>query len=165
MESKILLPARKKLKELLRKFDGFKFIFLDNWRGYRFVYDVSDFSSLYKLLRSEKTGIFNAGLVLATPEDQKLFGPDKFLNCKSFSSYQSCFVNFLIRRCRTKKQLIEELLLLKQVRLMYCRNGSRKKLELDFKTGIIKEFIRRSGTDKKKIIQKIVSSHPDLFYV
>ena len=153
------------MSELLKKFDGFNFIFLDNWRGFRFVYDVSDFSSLYKLLRSEKTGIFSAGLVLATPKDQKLFGPEKFLNCRSIGSYQLCFLNYLLRRCLTEEQITEELKLLKKVRLLYCRNGSRKKLELDFKTGIIKEFIRRSGTDKKKIIQKIVSSHPDLFYV
>jgi hypothetical protein len=42
MNKKILKIAEKNAKNLIEKYDGFNNIILDNWRGYRFIFDVEN---------------------------------------------------------------------------------------------------------------------------
>lgn len=146
MNKIILNQALVKLNELLKKYNGFNTIFLDNWRGYRFIYDIEKDCNckngclkcpLYCLLKDEqeKNG-FTAGLYIASPEDKDLFGSQKFLNIKSFEEYQNCYINFLLKKCKTTKEICDEISLIKGVKILYSKKSSAKTQEQEFKSGI-----------------------------
>lgn len=171
MNQIIFKQASLKLEELLKKYDRFITVFLDDWRGYRFIYDVkkSDCCKngcqkcpLYQLLKDEKEiDDFAAGLYLASTEEKKLFGPQKFLNCKSFLEYQNCYANFLLKKCRTKKEIFDELNLVKNMKVIYTKNSSQKKQELRFKKGVIKKALISSSRQKRRIIREYLKANPD----
>lgn len=171
MKNSILKPAIRKFKELLTQYDGFITVFLDNWRGYRFIYDINKPNCckngcqkcpIYQLLKNEKrTDGFTAGLYLASNKEKRLFGSQKFLNCKSFDEYQSCYVNFLLKKCNTKKEIFDELNLVKNMKVIYAKNGSPEKQELKFKKGIIK----KTEPKKKRVIREYLKSNPDFYKI
>ncbi|MFC1750138.1 hypothetical protein ACFL2V_15160 [Pseudomonadota bacterium] len=162
MNEKIIQLAFKKFEKLSKKYDGFINVFLDDWRGYRLIYDVEVSSCckygcekcpLYQLLKDEKEGLLSAGLYLASNEDKVLFGPQKFLNCKSFEQYQDCFVNFLVEKCNTKEEIIREMELVKNVRVIFSRNCLLKKQEIKFKSGIVTKALILTDHRERKIIK------------
>ena len=88
MKNIALKQARRKLKELLKKYDGFSTVFFDDWRGFRFIYDIGKKCDckngcsgcpVYKLLKdeTEKNG-FTAGLYVASPEEKSCLAPKDF---------------------------------------------------------------------------------------
>jgi len=147
MNKLILQTAQQKLTELLKKYDNFNYIFLDNWRGYRFVYDINKDCTckygcsacpLYQLLKNEKpTNGFTAGLYLTSLKDRQIFGPSIFLNIRSYKQYQQCFLSYL-KSCKTKKQIEKELKLIYSVRLLYSKKPNLSKQGKKFKQEIIK---------------------------
>ncbi|MDO8469315.1 MAG: hypothetical protein Q7S29_06200 [Candidatus Peribacter sp.] len=172
MDPEILAQARKKFRELSEQFDGFITVILDDWRGYRFIYDVEQASCcrygctrcpLYRLLVNEKDGLFSAGLLPASADDKLLFGPQNFLNCKSFSEYQDCYSNFLVQKCFTRKEMSEELNLVSEMRVMYSRNGSLRRMETKLKKGVICKALRLANPEQKKLIRAYLMLRPDFF--
>ena len=92
MNKNIINIAVKKFQELYKKYNGFINVGVDNWRGWRFVFDTEDVRKcknnckscpLYFLLKNERITDFSAGLYPASKEDKELFGPQNFLNCKT----------------------------------------------------------------------------------
>jgi hypothetical protein len=141
MKQDILKLAQKKLDTLSKKYNNFIYIFVDDWRGFRFVYDTTDVRichndcvncPLYTLLKNEKENIFSASLYPANKKDKQLFGSQTFLNCKTIEQYKQCFVNFLVQKARTPQEIEEELQIIQQVRLVYAKNGDIKTQEKNF---------------------------------
>lgn len=167
MNDAIFKQATQKLEELLNKYDGFITVFLDDWRGYRFIYDVKKPDGcangckkcpIYQLLKNEKEiNGFTAGLYLASTEEKKFFGPQKFLNCKSFDEYRNCYSNFLLKKCNTEKEIFDELNLVKNMKVIYSKNSSPKKQELKFKKEVIKKVLASSEPEKRKKIQEYLN--------
>lgn len=175
MKKNILILATKKFEELFKKYDGFINVFLDDWRGYRFIYDIKKplcckngckKCPLFQLLKNEKKiNGFTAGLYLANDEEKKLFGPQKFLNCKSFDEYQNCYINFLLKKCNTKKEVFDELNLVKNMEVIYSKNGSSEIQEIKFKKGVIKKTLLSSDSRTKKIIREYLILNPDFYKI
>lgn len=156
MNKKIIKIAKEKLKNLTQKYDGFNNVVLDNWRGYRFIFDTEKFLTnkingkkhrLSILLKNEQLGYFNAGLLLASSKDKKMFGKQKYLNCKTLKQYKNCYLNF-IKKIGNKKELRNELKLVKNLHILYSKNNNKIKLEKDFKNRILK-----SSTVKSKNLE------------
>jgi len=149
MNKKIIKIATKKIKNLIKEYDGFNNVILDNWRGYRFIFDTEKFLTnktngkkyrLSVLLNNEKPGYFNAGLLLANNRDKKMFGRQKYLNCKTLKQYKNCYLNF-IKKIINKKELENELELVKNLHVLYSKNNNKTKLEKDLKNKILKSSV------------------------
>ncbi len=146
MKKSILKTANKKFKNFIKKYDGFINVVVDDWRGYRFIFDTKDVRScknncknckLHQLLKDEKPGIFDAGLYLASAEDKKLFGNQRYLNCKTLKQYRDAYCNFILKKVTTKKELTDELKLVKRFSIIYSRYGNKKAKERRIKNFII----------------------------
>jgi len=165
MKKSILKIANKKFEDFIKKYDGFINVVVDDWRGYRFVFDTKDVRKckndcknckLYQLLKDEKPGIFDTGLYPASAEDKKLFGNQRYLNCKTLDQYRDAYCNFILKKITIKKELADELKLVKGFSIIYSRYGNRKLKERKIKNYILLKsadnsnvaFFRKSGIIK-----------------
>jgi hypothetical protein len=171
MNKKIMVMAIKKFNRLSKKYNGFINVFADDWRGFRFIYDTEDMRrcnnncvecNLFKLLKNEKDGLFSAGLYRASREDKKIFGSQKFLNCKTLEQYQNCYVNFLVNKARTREEVKDELILIKNLKIIFSKNNYEVDLERKFKRYIFNKALILASPRKKKIIQKFIFSNRKL---
>jgi hypothetical protein len=147
MRKDILKIAERKLKELSKKYDGFINVIVDDWRGFRFIFDTEDVRKckndcpncpLFNLLKNERKGEFSAGLYPASKEDKDIFGPQNFLNCKTLDQYQNCYLNYL-RSCKSKVEINNELQLVKNMSITYSKNKEIN--EIDFKNEIYRKYL------------------------
>jgi hypothetical protein len=154
MKKKLIKIAKKEVKNLINKYDGFNNIILDNWRGYRLIFDTEKYlksktnNKKYKLivvLKNEKMGYFNNCLLVSNYRDKKMFGEGKYLNCRKLEEYKNCYLNF-IRQIDNKKELKKELLLVKNLKVVYSKDGKESEVEKKFKNEILKSRIVK---DKK----------------
>lgn len=145
MNEKILKIGREKFKELSQRYGGFINIIIDDWRGYRFIFDTEDVRrcqndcqncQLFKLLAKEEPGLFSAGLYLASEDDKKIFGPQRYLDCKTLEQYRQCYLNFL-GGLKSLEDRNQELALVRNLALIYCREGNRAEKESTFKNSIL----------------------------
>lgn len=169
MNQKILKLAIKKFKELSARYNGFVNIGVDNWRGWRFIYDTTDVRKcrndcrncpLYLLVKEEKDGIFSAGLYPVSKKDKALFGLQNFLNCKTLKQYENCFINFILKEINTEKEIREELMLIKNFRIIFSKedtNLSRK--EKKFRKSVVNKVLKESNIAKRLIIEKIIKKY------
>jgi len=151
MNKIILKSANKKITQLLSQYSGFNIVFLDNWRGFRFIYDTDEIkkypgktflrSRLYNLLKNEKAGLFSAALYKAESKDKKLFGPQYFLNCKTFRQYAYCYINFFVKEVKTRKQAVNEILLLKNMKIIFLKTGNPEIMERKFRIFVLKKVL------------------------
>ncbi len=67
----------------------------------------------------------------------------KFLNIKSIEEYKMCFVNWIIKRCPTRKDIYDELKFLKDFQLLYFKGKVKDDLfgiENEIKLDIMKKI-------------------------
>ncbi|MCX6791080.1 MAG: hypothetical protein NTV62_02715 [Candidatus Gribaldobacteria bacterium] len=171
MNKNILDIATKKFQKLSEEYGGSINVGVDNWRGWRFILDTDDVRNcknecekcaLYCLLKDEqvRAGSFSATLYKANQEDKKLFGFQNFLNCKTLKQYEDCFVNFIVNKATTEKEIKEELILVKNFRLIFSKNTNNLlKKEKSFKKSVIKKLLNQAVSSKKIIIKKIVQKN------
>lgn len=156
---------QKKLLQLKKKYNGFINVIADDWRGPRFIFDTKDVRKcnndckncpLYLLLKNEKENNkennFSAALYKADKNDKIIFGPQNFLNCKTLKQYKNCYVNFLLKKAKNKKEIQNELKLILNMKVIYSRNKNRYKTEKQFKKSAIKKILLLVNPSKKKII-------------
>lgn len=166
MKKQTLVLAGKKLKQLQKQYAGFINVIVDNWRGNRFIFDTIDVRScsqncnkcpLYNLLKKEKEAkSFSSSLYPATLEDQKIFGPQPFLNCKTLNQYKNCYTNWLIKKTFTKKEIEVELKLIKNLRIIYSKEANNPSLlENKLKKSIIINTLKKTTGEKKQIIKSL----------
>lgn len=165
MNATILNIAVAKFQRLANRYSGFLNVGVDNWRGWRFIFDTEEVRQcnnncskcfLYHLLKNEKEGIFSAGLYLASKEDKKIFGAQKFLNCKTLKQYEDCFVNFIIQKLRTEEEIKDELRLVENFKIIFSKEVTDlKKREDEFQRSIYQKLLNKTTMAKKKIIEKV----------
>lgn len=145
MKKEIIKIAEKKLRILSKQYDRFVNVVVDDWRGYRFIFDTEDVRNcknncsqcgLYKLLKNEKDDYFSAGLILAADSDKIIFGSQNYLNCKTLEQYQRCYLNF-IKTIKTKEELEDELNLVKNLKIIYSKEGKKNIIEKRFKEAVM----------------------------
>lgn len=173
MNKKILQVARKKFKELAKKYNKFNIVFLDNWRGYRFVYDTDEAkkyrgknlykSKLYKLLENEKPDVFSADLYRTSPADKKIFGQNPFLNYRTSRQYRDCYVNFILKKARKKKQIIEELEYIRDLKIIYAKKGNKSKLEKEFRGLVVRKVLERIDKTRGATVLNFVDENNKYF--
>lgn len=143
MNKTIQKLAQKKLRALTKKHSGITTVILDNWRGYRFIYDTRDVRAcrndcancrLYQLLKGEPSGTFTARLKKASAADKKIFGPQNYLNCKTVEQYRRCYINFFNKRIKNRKQFAKEMALLNTMRILTVNAIFDTKSESRFRT-------------------------------
>ncbi|MFA6106148.1 MAG: hypothetical protein WC745_00560 [Patescibacteria group bacterium] len=162
MNKKILKIAKIELKELSKRYDGLINVVLDDWRGYRFIFDTKDVRNcknnclncnLYKAVNNEKKGKFEPGLYLANGKDKKMFGPQNFLNCKTLSQYQNCYAFFLVKVANTKNEIKNEICLIRNLKLIYAkRGGNLPKAENKFKKRIFRQALSLCSERKRCLL-------------
>lgn len=166
MRKNILKIATKKFQKLSKKYNKFINVFVDDWRGFRFVFDTDDVRncknnckecSLFKLLKTEKEFLFSAGLYPASEKDKKLFGQQNFLNCKTLEQYKDCYVNFLIKNANNKTVIAKELELLRQSTIIYTKNSAKAALEKKFKDDIMSTVQSYTQPNAKNYSQILTS--------
>jgi hypothetical protein len=146
-------------ERLSKEPNAFINMYVDNWRGWRFIFDTEEVRNcnndcrnckLYNLLKNEKEGIFSAGLYPANQKDKKLFGGQNFLNCKTLEQYIDCYVNFLLKEANTEREIREELNLIRNFRIIFSREtDDLKKKENEFRRSIIKKISRLADKNTK----------------
>jgi len=166
MYKKIIKLAEKKFSELQKKYRKFFNVIVDDWRGFRFVYDTQDVRNcsndckncdLYNLLKNEKDGFFSAGLYQASKKDQQLFGKKVFLNCKTLDQYKKCYSNFLIQETKSDQEIVDELNLIKNFKIIYSKLNTAN--EKDIKISILNKAINSSKGRKKRIIKDFLDNY------
>ncbi len=171
MRQDILKIGKKRFRSLSSRYKKFINVLVDDWRGYRFVFDTEDVRrcnnrcqkcGLFQLLKNEKDGYFSSGLYPASKEDKRIFGPQNFLNCKTLRQYQNCYTNFLLKKDLNKKDLLAELRLIKRSTILYSKDNDRRVLETQFKNGILRRALRKAAGQKKVVILNAVQSWTDL---
>ena len=162
MNQNIINTAIKKLEKLQKNYNGLVNVLVDNWRGWRFVFDTEDVRqcqnrcdqcALYQLLKNEKEDYFSPGLFPASLEDKKLFGLQNFLNCKTIEQYKNCYVNFLVKKANSKKEIRDEIGLIMNARIVFSKQGNTKRLEKRFQQQVLKQALKLSGKEKQKSIK------------
>lgn len=152
--------------KIIRKYPNVNNIILDDWRGWRFIFDTKETINcendcnncgLPKFLKQNFPSGSYARLIKAKKNDRIMFGPEKFLNCKSLKKYQNCYIYFILNKTRTKKEIIAELDLLMGLRVIYSAIGRPAALEYSFKAGVIRAILARSDKNKRKIIRKYLN--------
>lgn len=150
------------MSELTKKYK-FNYIILDDWRGYRFIYDTNEVRNcnnkcnecgLFKLLRNEKPDIFTARLKMSNLKDKSLFGNQNYLNCKTMKQYNNCYVNFINLKLNNRKDIINELKLIKNLKVIYSKNLNNKLIENNLKKSVINQVLKNADNCKKEIIIK-----------
>ncbi|MFA6098168.1 MAG: hypothetical protein WCV50_01995 [Patescibacteria group bacterium] len=149
MKKEIIKIANRKLKKLAQRYDGFLYVILDDWRGFRFIYDTLDVRKcrndcqrcpLFNLFKEEKESVFSASLIPASPADKRLFGYQNYLNCKTLEQYKKCYLNFLKQKKLSKSEIKKELKLIKNMRILSARGRDPRKAEAAFKSDIFKNY-------------------------
>lgn len=151
MDSQIITQAKIRLDRLSKQYKNFITVMLDNWRGYCFIYDTVDVRRcqnkcsqcpLYNLLKKEPKGLFSAGLLQATQEEKDLFGPQNYLNCKTYEQYIECYSNYFNNNIYSKKEFIKEKYLLENMKVMYSQKGKTADIEKQFKSRVLKKILK-----------------------
>jgi len=136
-------------------------IIFDDWRGWRFIFDTPEVlkcnndcgnCKLYKFLKQLRPNFSYARLFKASGRDQKMFGPQKFLNCKTLAQYQKCYSYFLLEETKTKGEIERELDLLRNMRVIYTKNKSIAETENNFKKAVLRVVLSKSDKQKKRLI-------------
>jgi hypothetical protein len=162
MNQIIINRAINKLNKLRFRYSGFINVGIDNWRGYRFIFDCKSVRTctnacincpLFKLLKSEKLGLFSAGLLEATADDIKLFGPQKYLNCKTLKQYQKCYTTFIVNRTKSRIEIANELELIKGFSLIYSKYGNVIQKQNIFQNNIVQSALNQTKGSKQRIIK------------
>ena len=73
-------------------------------------------------LKKEGINKNSFGLYPASKKDKEIFGPQKYLNCKTLDQYKNCFINFVSKKIKNKKELTEELYLINNFKVIFSKN-------------------------------------------
>jgi hypothetical protein len=133
-------------------------IILDNWRGYRLIYDGPAVTNcppscnacpLFVAVGVDPKPIPENVLLIslysASLKDMALFpGKQRMLNCKTLLQYQDCFVVWLVEKCRTQNEIDEELTLIRDFRIIYHQGaGDLISFEKQVKQQIVQKSLRK----------------------
>ena len=110
------------------------------------------------MLKDEKENTFSTSLYQATKEDKKIFGPQNFLNCKTIEQYKNCYINFLIQRANTKKEIIDELNLIKNTQVIFSSKNNAQEQTKKFKKEIIQKILKLADKRKRDIVNQYLNS-------
>lgn len=153
-------------EKIIKKYPSLNNIIFDDWRGWRFIYDTKETRNcqndcqncdLFNFLKIDYRTTVYTRLIKAKKNDQIMFGPEKFLNCKSFKKYQDCYIYFILNKIKTETEIQAELDLLMGLRVIYSSSSSPGLLEYRFKVGVIRTILARSDFQKRKIIRKYLN--------
>ena len=114
---------------------------------------------MHELLKNEQEREFTAGLYLASKKDKKIFGSKKYLNCKSINEYENCYVNFLLKKCNTKKEIYDELGLVMNMQIIYSKNYLPIKRKEIFVKDVIQKTLAQASVKKKNIIYYFIKNN------
>jgi len=149
-------------RQLVKILPNIKNIILDDWRGWRFIFDTEDVRNcqndclncgLYKTLKIDDSKNIYSQLIKAKPEERDFFGPENFLNCKSLAGYKKCYLNFILKKTVTRQEIWAELDLLMGMRIIYSSGQAPLLLEECFKREVVNSVLAVCGQTKKRIIK------------
>ena len=157
-------------------------VVLDDWAGIRLVWETGDvrsctgncrdcptFAVLGEDTKATARPGLNTTLRKSTPDHTSITGYG-MLNCKTMDDYKASFVDWLLHRCQTEKDLSEELDLIGNFHLVHdrnARNGTElRHAEIRMKTDILRQASDRSTPEQARAIRRYVESRfpPSLHY-
>ncbi len=155
---------KERIKKIIKYYPELNNLIFDNWRGWRFIFDSPSVKKcdnkcqqclLYVTLKKIK---IDNEFYPANIYDKKIFGQQNFLNCKTIDQYIDCYINFLNKKCQTKKEIEDELKLITNSKIVFSKNGWDKK---KFITKIINKILKISNKNKRGIILNYLSKKID----
>ena len=129
------------VSEFSRRHLMLRYIFLDVWRGQtRLIIDSACSNDCHNACAHclhldflNEDSVFTDGVQQfplglfewTEPEDIALFGPERYMQCKTMDRYASCFIEFILYDTSTQNLhgLIKELELIRDVRVLWSPGG------------------------------------------
>ena len=105
-------------------------VILDDWSGVRLVYETDDVRNCQNNCESCSTylqlgedhgdsGDFLRTTLVRSSIDHTDISENRMLNCKTKENYMRSFSEWLINRCHTESEFIDELVLIKNFQVVY----------------------------------------------
>jgi hypothetical protein len=146
-----------------------KTVILDDWSGIRLIYETGDVRRCtndcahcrtYLTLGEDQKppGDFLRTTLVKASDDHTDVTRNRMLNCKTTADYQSSFVQWLQRRCRTLEEFREELTLVRNFRVVYSSGASGdelRALERSLRVGIV-EAAKREIEERRALFDQAV---------
>lgn len=169
-----LLPFEQEaIRFVLSKVDEIKFktVILDDWSGIRLIYETEDvllcsnicetcktYSSLGQ--DQNQTGDFLITSLVQSSPDHTDVPRNRMLNCKTKSDYMKSFSEWLIKRCHTENDFYEELVLIRDFRVVFsdiCKdNNELLMLEQKMKREIVQSAMSGIHGERKALFERMV---------
>ena len=164
----VMNQAMKIFKSLSGKHDTFINVFVDDWRGWRFIFDTEevrncnndcDHCGLFRILKNEKEGeSFSARLYPASQADKGFYGKQNFLNCKSIEQYRDCYASYLLKGAKTESDVEIELNKIRNSRIIFSREtADLLKKEDEFRKSILEMVLKQADVYRRDMIARIWS--------
>ena len=149
----------------------FKTVILDDWSGIRLIYETEDvllcsniceacktYSSLGQ--DQNKTGHFLRTTLVQSSSDHTDVPRNRMLNCKTKSDYMKSFSEWLIKRCDTENDLYEELVLIRDFRIVFsdmCKDKNEMLiLEQKMKREIIQSAMSEIHGERRVVFERMI---------
>ena len=144
---------------------------LDDWSGIRLIYETEDvllcsniceacktYSSLGQ--DQNQTGNFLRTTLVQSSADHTDVPRNRMLNCKTKSDYMKSFSEWLIKRCNTEDDFSEELVLIRNFRIVFsdiCKDKNEMlMLEKKMKREIIRSAMSEIHGERRVIFERMV---------
>lgn len=179
MADKFLPFEQEAINFVLSKVDYLKIktAILDDWSGIRLIYETEDVRrcanicetcKTYLSLGQDKnqTGNFLRTTLVQSSSDHTDVTRNRMLNCKTKSDYMKSFSEWLVKRCNTEEDFYEELVLIRDFRIVFSDTCKDKNeiliLEQKMKREIIQSAMSKIYGKRRivfeRMIEKIIGS-------
>ena len=148
-----------------------KTVILDDWSGIRLIYETEDVllcSNICEACKTytslgqdqNQTGNFLRTTLVRSSTDHTDVPRNRMLNCKTKNDYMKSFSEWLIKRCNTENDFYEELVLIRDFRIIFsdiCKNKNEiLRLEQNMKREIIQSAMSEIHGERRVVFERMV---------
>lgn len=147
---------------------------IDSWRGVRIIIDCAETQNckntcssckVYKTLGQHPNDFdytkepdkLHKPLFFWTDEkDIELYGPERFLQCKTLERYQQCFINCVLYDpdMHDRTNLLEEIRLIRDFEIIKSTKKAQSNLSLKTKRRIIEEILKDIEHERMEMLHE-----------
>lgn len=139
-------------------------VVLDKWRGFRLVVDTVGSRKCqnncqscrnFQLFGEQQSGLKEEGFIpelkrWTEKQDKDLYGPERYLQCKTLDRYAECYIRCLLEDCSTKEAVLEELQLVRQFTVLYAGSQDLELTKNLICAKIIYTVLGQVGIEKRR---------------
>lgn len=173
LADKFLPFEQEAISFVLSKVDDIKFktVIIDDWSGIRLIYETEDVRRCSNICETCKTylslsqdqnqtGNFLRTSLVQSSSDHTDVPRNRMLNCKTKNDYMKSFSEWLIKRCNTENDFYEELVLIRDFRIVFsdiCKDKNEMLiLEQKMKREIIQSAMSKIHGERRVVFERMV---------